>query len=359
MRRLAGALFTVLLGATTAAAQQARPSIFAVDTVAAVDETVDDNGNAVTGLIVDGVLSADFGGGFQGLVRPFVQRLTSGEWNRQVWIAAVRYERAGTIGLRVDAGLIPSPIGLANLTLRPHLNPTVAQPSSLFTPLPPLEPRGSRATLLGAVYAYGGQATVSGAHWDARAAVIDTSPLRTRRVFGENNPPRFMNVVLGGGVTPFVGVRVGGSFTRGGWQRAGESSFVREDRDATILTLESEVEFRYTKLTGEWVRDALETSTGSRVARGWHVQGQQTLTPRWFLAGRVEQMNAPAVFWLGGAAEPPLVVPQRLRGIEETLGYRLTPEITLRAAHRARQRFGQSRYDQTFSVSVVWWRRWM
>jgi hypothetical protein len=344
--------------AAPAAAQQARPSMFAIETSAALDETVDFDGNHVTGVIVDAVVSAEFGRGFQGIVRPFLQRLNTGEWNRQVWIAAVRYERPAAVGLRVDAGLIPSPIGLANLTLRPHLNPTISQPSSLFTPLPPLEPRGSRATLLGAVYAYGGQATVSGTHWDARAAIIDTSPLRTRRIFAENNPPRFMNVVLGAGVTPIVGIRIGGSFTHGGWQQAGESPAIDEDRDASVVTVEAEVSFAYTKLAGEWVRDQIETSTGDRVASGWYVQGQQTLTPRWFVAGRLERMAAPAVFWID-PPRPPLVVDQSLRGIEETLGFRLTPEITLRAGHRARRGFGRPGYEHTVSASVVWWRRWL
>ncbi|HEY6361620.1 MAG TPA: hypothetical protein VIX63_10980 [Vicinamibacterales bacterium] len=359
MRILPVTCLLVLGLAAAAGAQQARPSLFAIDTVAAVDEQVDFDGNYSTGVTLDAVVSADFGRGFQGIVRPFASRGGSGEWNRQIWIATARYERPGPLlGLRVDAGLIPSPIGLANLTLRHHLNPTISQPSSLFTALPPLEPGGGRATLLGAVYPYGAQATVSGARWDARAAVIDTSPLRTRRVFAQTNPPRFANVVIGGGVTPFIGVHLGASVTRGGWQRAGEAPFVTEDQSATIVTVESEVSFRYTKLAGEWVRDAIETSTGDRVASGWFVQGQQTLTPRWFVAGRLERMSSPAVISLRDQT-PPLVVDQRLQGVEETVGYRLTPEITLRAGHRARRGFGQSSFGHTVSVSAVWWQRWM
>ena len=46
----------------------------------------------------------------------------TGEWNNQVWVAAVRYERRGRIGVRIDGGLIPSPVGYANMLLRPHLN---------------------------------------------------------------------------------------------------------------------------------------------------------------------------------------------------------------------------------------------
>jgi hypothetical protein len=320
--------------------------------VAAVDHTQALDGDSSTGVVLDAVLSVGFGAGFEGMVRPFVQRLQSGEWNRQIWVAAVRYQRPGPIGVRVDAGLIPSPIGLANLMLRPHLNPMVSLPASLFQALPPTELRGPRTTLLGAVYAYGANATVSGARWDARAAVIDTSPLRTRRVFSGVNPPRFDNVVIGGGVTPFVGLRVGGSVTRGGWQRAGESETITENRDATIITVESEFSYRHTKLVGEWVRDSLETGTGNQVASGWFVQGQQTLTPRWFVAGRVERLSAPALTPLATIEQ------QHLDGIEETIGFRLTPELTFRADHRARRLFGRSVFDHQLALSAVWWKRW-
>jgi hypothetical protein len=165
-------------------------------------------------------------------------------------------------------------------------------------------------------------------------------------------------VVVGGGITPFVGIRLGTSVTHGGWQRAGENPLVTEDRSATIVTIESEISFRYTRLAGEWVRDAIETSTGNHVASGWFVQGEQTLSPRWFVAGRFEQMASPAVISLRDPASLS-VIDQRLDGVEETVGYRLTPEITLRAGHRARRGFGRSGFDHTASVAVVWWQRWM
>ena len=335
-------------------AQQARPSRLAIDTVAAIDESVDRNGNDATGVVIDAVVSVGLGRGFEGIVWPIVQRLAStGGWSRDVWIATLRYERAGPIGVRIDGGLIPAPIGLANLTVRrPHVNPTIAQPSSLFTALPALEIRGPRTNLLGAVYPFGGQVTVSGLRWDARAAIIDTSPLRRRGVFADPKPPRFANVVVGGGVTPVIGFRVGASMTHGGWQRAGESPATTSDRDATVVTVESEVSFAYTKLSGEWVRDAVDTSSGTRVASGWFVQGQQTLAPRWFVAGRVERMASPLVLPTG-------VQQQRFAGAEEVLGYRLTPEFTLRAGHRARRGFGRPGFDHQVAVSLVWWRRWI
>jgi hypothetical protein len=346
----------VLAAPHVAAAQQARPSIFAIDTVAAVDRTAVEGGAATSTLVFDAVISADFSRGFQGILRPIAQR-RGGNWNNQIWIATVRYERStGAVGVRVDGGLIPSPLGLANLTLRPHNNPTISQPSSLFSALPALELRGPRTSLLGAMYPFGAQVTVSGTHWDARGALIDMSPLRPREVFADTNPPRFANLVVGGGVTPFVGFRVGATVAHGGWQRAGESLRNTAERDATIVTVESEFSFRYTKLTGEWVRDSIDTSGGTRVASGWYVQGQQTLAPRWFVAGRVERISPPSL--------PPGAtgtIPGDLAGVEETLGFRVTPEITLRLGHRARRPFGvnQPGFVHQGAVSVVWWRRWL
>ena len=334
-------------------AQEVRTSRLAIETVASLDEAVDERGDFATGIVLDAVVSADVGAGFEAIVRPFAQRLSSGEWNRQVWVATLRYEHRGPIGVRVDAGLIPSPVGLANLMLRPHNNATIALPSSLFTALPPIELPATRATLLGVLYPYGVNTTVSGTHWDARVAIIDTSPLRSRRIFARSNPPRFTNVVAGVGITPVVGWRIGASVTHGGWQRAGESPTVTADRDGTVVTIETDFSVRYTRILAEWVRDTLETDSGDVVASGWFAQGQHTFTPRWFAAARVERMSSPAITPLS------TFVDQHFTGTEEIVGYRVTPDITVRAGHRARRGFGRPSLDHQAQVSVVWWKRWM
>ena len=335
-------------------AQQARPSPFAIDTAASIDTAVDANADNTWSVFLDAVASVGLGRGFEVVTWPIVQRQAANrEWTGDLWIASLRYERAGRVGIRIDGGLIPSPIGLANLTVRrPHLNPTIAQPGSLFTPLPALEFRGPRANLLGAIYPFGGQVTVSGTRWDTRAAVIDTSPLRRRRIISDVNPPQFANVVAGGGITPFVGFRIGASVARGGWARADESPAVTEDRNATVFTVESEIAFAFTKLAAEWVRDTVDTSSGTQKASGWFVQGQQTLAPRWFAAARVEHVHSPLV-------TPLVVTRQRMTNTEEVLGFRLTPELTLRGGHRARKGFGRTGYDHQVEVSLVWWKRWI
>jgi hypothetical protein len=119
-----------------------------------------------------------------------------------------------------------------------------------------------------------------------------------------------------------------------------------------VVTVESEFSFAHTTLAGEWIRDAVDTSSGPRVASGWFVQGRQTLTPRWFVAGRVERIASPRVSATG-------VQQQHLTSSEETIGYRVTPEFTLRAGHRVRRNFGRSQSEHQFAVSVVWWKRWL
>jgi hypothetical protein len=354
MRRVGALLVAGILVAAPAFGQQARPWPVSVDTDVSADRAVDGYGNGSGNITADALVSVAFNAHIDAVVRPFVQRLATGEWNRQLWVAELRYQRTGAVGFRVEGGLIPSPVGYANLLLRAHLNPTIAQPSSLFTPLPSVEANGPRPDLLGAVYAYGVSSTVSATHWDARAAVIDTSPLRPHRIFSPVSVPHFYNTVVGGGVTPFIGFRVGATFTYGGWMAAGEAPGVTAQQDASVLSIESEYAVRYTKLAGEWTRDAMETSTGTRHASGWFVQGQQTITPRWFAAGRFEHMQAPAFGSVAGTFDE-----QHVNGTEEVIGFRLTREITVRAGHRAREVFGQYGFTHSAEVSLVWWRRWL
>jgi hypothetical protein len=345
-------LLLVMPGAGVAEAQRlAAPSWLTLDTAADVDRAVDADGATTGGAIFDAYVAARLTGGFELVARPWMQRQADGDWNRQLWLAAVRYERKGPVGVRVEGGLITSPVGLSNLSLRPQLNPTVAQPSSLFQALPSPEAGSPRITLLGAVYPLGVSATVSGTHWDARGAIIDTSPVRARRTFGSPNP-RFTNLVAGGGVTPIVGLRIGGSITRGAWRRADEAPFSASHRMATLVTLEGEFSFRYTKLTGEWTRDHLETNAGHAIESGWYVQGQQTLTPRWFAAARVERIEGPPRLAALEARR------QAFAGSEETIGFRVTPEVTLRVSYRARRLFSQPEYLHQAMASVVWAKRW-
>jgi hypothetical protein len=77
----------------------------------------------------------------------------------------------------------------------------------------------------------------------------------------------------------------------------------------------------------------------------------QTISPRWFVAGRVERINTTLPV---ATADQ-----QHVNASEQTLGFRLTPEITVRASHRLVERFGATDFGHTGAVSLVWYRRWM
>ena len=71
-------------------------------------------------------------------------------------------------------------------------------------------------------------------------------------------------------------------------------------------------------------------------------------------AARVEHMSAPAL-----AAATGTFYRSHFNGTEEVVGFRLTPEITLRIGHRAREAFNATTYIHSGTMSLVWWKRWM
>jgi hypothetical protein len=56
---------------------------------------------------------------------------------------------------------------------------------------------------------------------------------------------------------------------------------------------------------------------------------------------------------------PTAITRQQLTTTEEVLGFRLTPELTVRGGHRARRGFGLPGFDHQVEVSLVWWKRWI
>ena len=122
--------------------------------------------------------------------------------------------------------------------------------------------------------------------------------------------------------------------------------------DATVVTVETEFAFRYTKLAGEWTRDILATTTGEAVSPGWYVQGQQTLTPRWFVAARVERIDAPE--------HDPLLLPvaERVsrRGRDGGLPPHARPHVPPQPPRAPPVR--ADRLREPGAGSIVWARRW-
>ncbi len=270
-----------------------------------------------------------------------------------IYQAFARYERQGRIAARVDAGYIGSPVGLGLMDASPSTNPTIAVHSTYFSPMLPFDTGGPRVNAVASTYPLGVQLTLSTDRWDARGAVVSSAPTRICLIGGRSNPRATPVIEGGAGITPKTGVRVGMAFARGAYLTREELTAAgSDDRQMTMISVEAEYAFGHTKLSGELLRDRFDTSS-SVTAYEWFVQGSQTLTPRWFVAARHEGTSAPVR--TNSAA---LQAQPRLKAVEGALGFRVTPEITIRGSYYTRLSYGRTRWDRQGGAQLVWSRRW-
>ena len=332
----------------------AQTSRIAFDVVAAADG---DGGSEVTRkptVWLDAFAAIRLADGFDLRTRPVVfRRSFDGEWRAQFYELALRYERPGNVGWRVELGHFSSPVGLSILENRPDRNPVVSPHSTLYLPIPRIEPGTPMTFLLAASYPLGARITVSGAKWDARGAVTDSSAIRGRPFFGDNKPPRMANVMVGGGFTPHIGLRFGGAVSYGPYAAAAEvRDQSRGDRMAALVQLESEWSFRHTRLAGEflWTKREL-AQTDARVDGGW-IEATQTLSPRLFAAVRYDEQ------WTRWRVPPDTAQREApYRRVETALGFRVTPELTLRGSYMTRNGYVVTFWDDQFLASIVYARK--
>ena len=112
LRRAAGVIL-VLLSPQIVAGQTSR---VALDVVAAADVGAGSQVRRESTAWLDAFGAVWISGDFELRVRPVVfRRSFDGDWQAQMYELALRCERAGPIGVRLDAGAFPSPIGLSIL----------------------------------------------------------------------------------------------------------------------------------------------------------------------------------------------------------------------------------------------------
>ena len=345
-RIVTAAMLALALTPRTIAAQPRA----ALDVVAAVDG---DAGSAVTRKAtawLDLFGAVRIVDGLDIRVRPVVfRRAFDGEWQTQFYELALRYERRGAIGLRVDVGQFTSPMGLSILENRPDRNPVVSPHSTLYLPVPRYESGTPTTFLLAASYPVGARVAVSGARWDARAAVTDSSPIRGRPFFGDGKPPRLANVVAGAGFTPWIGLRLGGALARGPYAAQEEVRDERRgDRVASLYQVEGEWSFAYTRIAGEFLWTERELALApAHVTGGW-IEGTHTLSPRVFAAARYDEQ------WTRWTSTtPPVKRAEPYRRAEATVGVRVSPELTLRASYMTRKGYVVGFWDDQFLASIV------
>jgi hypothetical protein len=344
----------VLLLAANAPVWAQEQARFALDSAVHVDMFRGENTVARPNVIVDVTATARLGGGWMVYVRPWARQPRAPHWDVEIYQAAVQYQRSGRVATRLDAGYIASPLGLGMLETLPSVNPTVMPHLSYFTPLPSFDAAAPRVQAIAASYPLGAQVTASGRSWDARAAAVRTMPTRMFVLGRSGNPAPTPALVVGGGVTPRVGLRIGGALARGVYAAESElTTHPTGPRTATVTSVEVEYAFGHTRLAGEVTYDRFNAAGTTNTAYAWFVQGSQALSPRWFMAGRHEGVQAPpAISGARAGARP------TMQYAEATIGYRLSMEVTVRGALVSRKSFTRNEWDQQGGVSVVWARRW-
>lgn len=359
LRRSAVCALALLLASLAAPATAGAQALsrLSLDSVGAVDVFRGDGttGRPDASLDISSVIR--IGKGWSAHLRPWFFKSSADDatWSRELYQAALRYEHHGPLSLRVDAGYIASPLGLGMLDMRADINPTIQPHLSYFVPLLPFDTGAPMVGAITASYPLGATATASTTRWDVRAALVNSAPTR-RSAFNSTrgNPDATPVLIAGGGVTPRPGLRLGVGLARGQYATSRE---LRDEagtrRDLQVWTVEGEYAFGYTKLAGEWTTERFSRGAVRDTASTWFGQVAQTLTPRWFAAARHEAISAPPLAVLGpGAAR------LSFRTSEGTLGYRLTPEFTLRASLTAGRGYTTRTTDRKAGVQVVWSRRW-
>jgi hypothetical protein len=336
-------------------AQPQLPARFSIDSAVQIDDMQGQSTVDRPNIVIDVTASVRLATGWTAYVRPWLRQPRTDSWDREIYQAALQYERPGRVATRVDAGYIASPVGIGMMDTRPGVNPTILPHLSYVTPMPSFDPGAPRVQPIAASYPLGAQVTASTLTWDARAGVLSAP---TNRVFVLNaptpNPVARPFIVAGGGVTPRVGLRLGLSYGAGEYATRDELAVPsRNGRSLRMVSVEGDYAFGYSRLTGEVTRDRLETAAAGETAYAWFIQGTQTLTPRWFAAARQEGTSAPPLH------TPTSAGPRSTFHVSEsTLGYRLSPDLAVRGSFIARKAFTRTDWDQQVGVSLVWARRW-
>ncbi|MGE3840769.1 MAG: hypothetical protein AB7I50_04215 [Vicinamibacterales bacterium] len=328
------------------------------DTVVTVRATASDGSRPQSTVHFDSMGTARVLGRLTVLGRTVAWRnRTDSEWFGRLVQLTARYEAAGRVGLRIEAGFLGQPVGLSALQERANENPLVLPALPFDVALPAFDAGVPRLMLPAPTWPLGLQVGLSGLHWDVRGAVVDSSPLRSRTPLAPDQPAAAAQLIAGGGVTFRPGLRVGGWWQRGPYAKAREIAVVgATERSATLGAIESEFAMDHFRMTAEWMLAHLETTGGTRHASAWTVEGTQTLTPRWFVAARARHIDAPFRN-VRGATPGPFESRDYTSG-EVAAGYRFSPDITVRASVTARQPYAQPGWFPGVATEMVWARRW-
>jgi hypothetical protein len=348
-----GTVLAVLIASAPVAAQNLLSDRVSVEFASAITSSSPEPTDPF--VVLDATATVRITESLDVIVRPWFRRLPGGDWAKEMYQLQVRYQPSTRIPLRVDAGIISSPLGIIALEMRPDRNPIIGTPSYYFSPLPSFDGRFDRVQLLSGGYPLGAMVSTSGLRWDARAGVTDGTPARNRKMMSSNRPEAEPQFVAGGGVTPVAGLRLGAGYAYGLYREETPSALpipATQSATATVFNLEGEYAIGYTRVAGEWIMDSFETATDPAIARGYLIEAVRTLSPRWYIAGRNTRASTP-VYAAGKRV-------RRTNGTADvTVGYRVSPDILIKVGYQGSRTYVATDWDHAAAISFVFSRRFL
>ena len=359
-----------------------------------------------TGLTIDSLIAAQWGDRTQLIARPVSQGRFDGSWSHDLYQAGIRYQPPTRLPLRLEAGYALPVIGLGLQRSRSIARDMGSFHAHYVTPLPSFETGLPAVYPVTPSYQLVAIASLGMTRWDLRMGVADGSPTRLRGVLRNTGAPRATQLVVGGGVTPMTGLRIGATLVRGDYTDAEESvastgsdpmpasyhhdPYSDHDDPYSGATFGSTARH----LPGKWITShrqkrpsgrlartdgqpcpASKSSTSSRVRPHRHrgrvdsrrvrddhgaccrlepfFRVTHALSPRWRVAGRYDQATPPEA----SRMFTPDINPLRL--VEGLVAYRVTRELVLRGFFLTRRSFQGPDWDHeagiSFAVSHHWW----
>lgn len=345
----------LIVGLVVAAEVRAQPSSpawrFGADSQVGVTSRGTDPG--ATGVVVDSVLAAEWGSTLQLIARPVSRGRLQGEWSHDFYQLGARYQPTERLPLRIEAGYALAVIGLGVLRARPIERDTSSLDPQYVRPLPRFEPGLPTLWAVTPSYPLVAVASIGTPRYDVRLGVADGSPTRMRGVIRRGNPPRAPQAVIGAGLTPVTGLRVGITMVSGDYLTPAENPDpAGGGRRATLAGVELEYSFGHTAITAEWIRNTFEIPDGTAIASSGFLRVTHALSPRWRLSGRYDLATPPHQ---ARTLAPPV---GSLRSVEGLVGYRLTRDLVVRGFVLVERSFFETAWNPRAGVTFAIARRW-
>jgi hypothetical protein len=173
-------------------------------------------------------------------------------------------------------------------------------------------------------------------HFDYRVGMVS---LPTTHALYEPSPTPRLRPAIGGGYTPFVGLRIGASFTHGSYLNRDYAPTALagrawSDYHQTVAAADVEVSRGYLDVHLEGARGSYDVPGVSSALVGWtyYAETRYTITPRLFVAARVERNDYP--FIRAGNGTGWLAKLTDFVDGETGFGYRVTSSSILKATVR-------------------------